>query len=593
MTTILGINAFHADAAAALVRDGRVIAAVEEERFRRIKHWAGFPSEAIAWCLAEAGLSLGQVDHIAINTQPRAHRLRKVAYTLSSRPSPRFLWDRWKNKRERAGLAQQLSDAFPDQVLKARLHFVEHHRAHLASAFFASPFEKAAVVSVDGFGDFASSAWGLGQGSTLMLEDHIFFPHSLGAFYTAITQFLGFSHYGDEYKVMGLAPYGKPIFLPEMRQIVQLLPYGGFQLNLRFFTHATQRLPHQWSHGSPVVGTHFSDSLIDLLGPARSTNQPLDQRHKDIARSAQAMYEEAFFHLLHALHRRHSLDQLCIAGGCGANSVANGKVTRLTPFKQIYVQAAAGDAGGALGAALDVWHQLGRPRCQPMGAAYLGYRPDASDIEALFSDPQIVEQLRSLNCSVVRLGDPDLLNEAALLDQVTTALTEGAVVGWFEGRMEWGPRALGHRSILGDPRRSDMKDILNLKIKRRESFRPFAPSVLKEATAEWFELSSPLDADVPYMMQVYPIREDKRPLIPAVTHVDGTGRLQTVNDADNGRYYRMIHRFYERTGVPMVLNTSFNENEPIVCTPRQALDCFLRTKMDILVIDDLLIRRFG
>ena len=322
-----------------------------KKRFRRIKHWAGFPSEAINWCLADAGISRGHVDHIAINTQPKAQRWRKVAYTLLHRPSPRFLWDRLKNKRQRTGLAQRLSEAFPDQVLNAQLHFVEHHRAHLASAFFASPFQKAAVVSVDGFGDFASSAWGVGNCSTLTLEDHIFFPHSLGVFYTAITQFLGFSQYGDEYKVMGLAPYGKPIFLPQMRQIVHLLPNGGFQLNLRFFTHATQRLPHQWSHGSPVVGTHFSDVLIDLLGPARLPNEPLEQRHMDIARSAQAMYEESFFHLLNA-HRRHPLDRLCIAGGCGANSVANGKVTALTPFKQVYVQAAAGDAGGALGAAL-------------------------------------------------------------------------------------------------------------------------------------------------------------------------------------------------------------------------------------------------
>lgn len=591
MTLILGINAFHADAAVALVRDGQIVSAVEEERFRRIKHWAGFPLEAVTWCLTDAGVSHEQLDHIAINSQPSAHFWRKVAYTLAQGPSPRFLSDRWNNKRERAGLAKQLSKAFPDQVFRAKLHFVEHHRAHLASAFFASPFEQAAVVSVDGFGDFASSAWGVGQGSDLKLENYIFFPHSLGAFYTAITQFLGFSHYGDEYKVMGLAPYGKPVFLPQMRQIVRLLPNGGFELNLRFFTHATQRLPHQWSHGTPVVGTHYSDSMIDLLGPNRSINQPLDQHHMDIARSAQAMYEEAFFHLLHALHRSHPLDQLCIAGGCGANSVANGKITRLTPFKQVYVQAAAGDAGGALGAALDVWHQSGRPRCQPMGAAYLGNRPVASEIGALLSDPQTVEQLRSSSCSVLHLGDLGLSNEASLIDQVTSALMEGQVVGWFEGRMEWGPRALGHRSILGDPRRTDMKDILNLKIKRRESFRPFAPSVLQEATAEWFELNSPLDAYVPYMMQVYTILEHKRPLIPAVTHVDGTGRLQTVNEAENGRYYRLIHRFYERTGVPMVLNTSFNENEPIVCTPLQALACFLRTKMDVLVIDDVLIRR--
>ena len=593
MTLILGLNAFHADAAAVLVRDGQVIAAAEEERFRRIKHWAGFPSEAIAWCLNDAGLNLADVDHIAINTLPKANRWRKAYYTLVHRPSPRFLWDRWRNKQERAGLALQLAGAFPEQPIKAQLHFIEHHRAHLASAFYASPFEEAAAISVDGFGDFASSAWGVGQGANLTLEGQVFFPHSLGVFYTAITQFLGFPNYGDEYKVMGLAPYGQPTVLEQMRQIVRLLPDGRFDLDLRYFTHATQRLPHQWSHGSPVVGTHFSPALSELLGPARSADQPLEQRHMDIARSAQAMYETAFFHMLHALHRRHPLDQLCIAGGCGANSVANGKVTRSTPFKQVYVQAAAGDAGGALGAALDVWHQLGHPRCKPMGAAYLGTRPAPREIELLLAEPQIAEQLVSAGCKLLQLGDAGLPDEAALLDQVSSAITDGLVVGWFEGRMEWGPRALGHRSILGDPRRADMKDILNLKIKRRESFRPFAPSVLQEAAAEWFELASPADADVPYMMQVYPIREEKRPLIPAVTHRDGSGRLQTVTEADNGRYYRLIHRFFERTGVPMVLNTSFNENEPIVCTPHQALACFLRTKMDVLVLGDVLVRREG
>ena len=593
MTLILGLNAFHADAAAVLLRDGRVICAAEEERFTRVKHSAGFPSQAITWCLADAKVSLDSVDHIAINSSPSAHRYRKIIYTLLTRPSPGFLWDRWLNKRERGGLSSQLATAFPDQHIKASLHFVEHHRAHLASAFFASEFYRSAVVSVDGFGDFASSAWAFGDGSNLRIDGKVFFPHSLGVFYTTITQFLGFPNYGDEYKVMGLASYGQPAFLPQMRKIVRLLPNGGFELDLSFFAHATQRLPHQWSHGFPVVAKHYCDSLIELLGPSRSPDSPLEQFHMDIACSAQAMYEEAFFHMLNTLYCRQPTDHLCIAGGCGANSVANGKVTRYTPFKKIYVQAAAGDAGGALGAALDVWHQLGSPRCKPMGPAYLGARPMASEILSLLSDPLIADQLRSSGCSVAQLGDHGLPDESAFLDQVTMALMAGEVVGWFEGRMEWGPRALGHRSILGDPRRSDMKDILNLKIKRRESFRPFAPSVLQELTADWFELTSSLDADVPYMMQVYPISVDKRSLIPAVTHVDGTGRLQTVNEVDNGRYYRLIHRFYERTGVPMVLNTSFNENEPIVCTPRQALDCFLRTKMDVLVIDDVFIRRQG
>lgn len=591
MTFVLGVNAFHADASAALLCDGKIIAAAEEERFRRVKHWAGFPSEAILWCLNDAGITLENVDHIAINTLPSAHRWRKIAYTLAQRPSLLFLWDRWRNKKERAGLARQLSFAFPGMKLGAKLHFVEHHRAHLASAFYSSPFDSAAVVSVDGFGDFASCAWGRGDGSEMSVDGQVFFPHSLGAFYTAITQYLGFPHYGDEFKVMGLAPYGKPIFLDHLRQVVLLQSDGSFELDLRFFTHSTQRLPHQWSNGTPEVGTHFSSALIDLLGPARVAEEPLEQRHKDIARSAQAMYEEAFFHLLCSLHRRQSIDQLCIAGGCGANSVANGKVTRSTPYKQVYVQAAAGDAGGALGAALDVWHKLGHPRCQPMGAAYLGTRPASSEIDQLMASAQIVQKLDLSIFTVSRIGDSCLPDEAALLDHVSIAIAEGLVVGWFQGRMEWGPRALGHRSILGDPRRADMKDILNLKIKRRESFRPFAPSVLQEVTAEWFELASPLDADVPYMMQVYPIREEKRPLIPAVTHVDGTGRLQTVHEADNGRYYRLIRRFYERTGVPMVLNTSFNENEPIVCSPSQALDCFLRTKMDVLVLEDVLVLR--
>jgi carbamoyltransferase len=581
MTLILGINAFHADAAAALVRDGTILGAAEEERFRRIKHWAGFPSQAIAWCLADAGVTLSDVDHIAINSQPGVHRWRKVAYTVARRPDPRFLVKRWRNKRERAGLAEQLRSAFPEQSLRAELHFIEHHRAHLASAFYASPFQEAAVVSVDGFGDFASVAWGHGNGSTLSLDGQIYFPHSLGAFYTAITQYLGFPHYGDEYKVMGLAPYGQPLHLEAMRQIVRLQGDGTFRLDLRYFRHATENLPHQWSQGIPVVGEHWSSELESLLGPARQPDQPLDQRHKDIARSAQAMYEEAFFHLLKALHRHHPSDHLCIAGGCGANSVANGKVTVATPFRRVYVQAAAGDAGGALGSALEVWHRLGHPRCRPMLGAYLGSGPAEGDIDILLGEPATARAVEQAHCLISR---PE---QSELCDQVATAISEGLVIGWFEGRMEWGPRALGHRSILGDPRRADMKDILNLKIKRRESFRPFAPSVLREAVADWFSL----DGDVPFMMQVYPIREEKRSLIPAVTHADGTGRLQTVTEADNGRYYHLIRAFQEKTGVPMVLNTSFNENEPIVCTPAQALDCFLRTRMDVLVLGDVLIRR--
>lgn len=591
MTLILGINAFHADAAACLVRGGRVLAAAEEERFRRIKHWAGFPAAAIRWCLADAGLQLSELDHIAINTQPSAHRWRRIAYTLSQRPDPDFVLQRIQNRRQRSDLAGQLAAAFPEQQLRAQLHFIEHHRAHLASAFYASSFREAAVLSVDGFGDFASCAWGHGIDDNLSLDGQVFFPHSLGAFYTAISQFLGFPQYGDEYKVMGLAPYGKPTYLEAMGQIVELRNDGRFQLNLRFFRHGRERLPHQWSQGAPAVGVHYSAALQELLGPPRSPEQPLEQRHRDIASSAQAMYEQALFQLLDALHRRQPLPCLAIAGGCGANSVANGKVTRCTPFRHVYVQAAAGDAGGALGAALEVWHRLGRGRCQPLQTAYLGSRPAPGEIEALLAEAVVAARLQEAGCRWRRLGETGLADETALLDQVCAALAAGSVVGWFEGRMEWGPRALGHRSILADPRRSDIQEILNRKIKRRESFRPFAPSVLQEAVADWFELSHPSDSSVPFMMQVYPIRPEKRQLIPAVTHVDGSGRLQSVSEAENGRYYRLIRRFQERTGIPMLLNTSFNENEPIVCSARQGLDCFLRTQMDLLVLDHVLVQR--
>lgn len=582
MTVLLGINAFHADSAAVLIKDGIILGAIEEERFRRIKHCAGFPVEAIKWCLDDAGLTTENVDHICINTDPKAHRLRRILYAFKTQANPRFLWNRWKNKKERSDIKQQLSIAFPNQDFKAEIHYIEHHRAHLASAFYASPFIEANIISVDGFGDFASGAWGFGSHSNLDVHGHIFFPHSLGAFYTAITQFLGFPNYGDEYKVMGLAPYGEPKYMDAMHKIIKLAENGKYSLDLKYFQHAGKKnLDHQWSQGTPVVGRHWSNDLEVLLGPARADGQPLEQRHIDIARSAQVIYEDALFNLLNFLYEQTQCPYLCIAGGCGANSVANGKISQRTPFKKIYVQAAAGDAGGALGAALDVWHQLNKSRCQPMLNAYLGFCSNNEEITDLINLESVKLELEQAGCTVAKLDDQ------MICEKVADAIMQGQVVGWYEGRMEWGPRALGHRSILGDPRRADMKDILNLKIKRRESFRPFAPSVLREEVKDWFEI----DSDVPFMMQVFSIQKDKRALLPAVTHVDGTGRLQTVSKEENKRYYDLIKIFHQKTGVPMILNTSFNENEPIVCTPKQALNCFLRTKMDILVLENTLIQR--
>jgi carbamoyltransferase len=577
---ILGLNAFHADSSAALVRDGKLIAAAEEERFRRIKHWAGVPSQAVAYCLREAGVQLSQVEHIAFNQDSRANLLRKMVYFLVKRPDINLVLNRLRNRRARAGLSQLLAQAFPRQTIRAQLHPVEHHLAHLYSAFYVGPFDEAAAVSVDGFGDFSSAAWGTAAGSEISTLGRVYFPHSLGIFYQALTQYLGFPHYGDEYKVMGLAPYGRPVLVDAMRKIVRLLPGGGFELDLKFFRHHREDVSYQWADGCPKFGDLFSPALEQLLGPRRLPADPLEDRHRDIARSAQAIYEDAFFHLLRNLQESSGLTDLTLAGGCAMNSVANGKVRRMTPFRRVYVQAAAGDAGGAIGAAFAIWHKLGGKRTFVMDHAYWGPAFGTENIAQLLAAhlPTII----AAGCTFEEISD-----EKELCRRTALAIAGGKVVGWFQGRMEWGPRALGNRSILCDPRRSDMKALLNAKIKRRESFRPFAPSILEEAVAEWFEES---DA-VPFMMQVFQIREEKRQFIPAVTHVDGSGRLQTVSRRSNPRYYRLIESFSAITNVPMVLNTSFNENEPVVCKPEEALDCFLRTRMDFLVIENTLIAR--
>ena len=576
---ILGLNAYHGDSAACLVKDGALVAAAEEERFRRIKHWAGFPSEAIRYCLDEAGIGLDALDVVAINQDAGANLWKKVAYTVLQRPDVAMVLDRLRNKRERIGVADALRRAFPGQTLRAEVRNVEHHLAHLGSAFLCSPFDEAVVVSVDGFGDFASACWGFGRGTTITVDERVYFPHSLGIFYQALTQYLGFPNYGDEYKVMGLAPYGQPTRIDAMRKIVRLEDDGGFTLDLAYFRHHSEKVEYEWDNGEPVVGRLWTDRLVDLLGPARGKTDELTQHHRDIARSVQQMYEEAFFHLLNTLHRRYPVDAVAIAGGCGMNSVANGRVFRNTPFRRLYVQSAAGDAGGAIGAALVAAGASGGRRGR-MAHAYWGPAYTDDDIAALLDGSR--DALDREQCSARRIA-----GEAALVAETAQAIANGEVVGWFQGRMEWGPRALGNRSILGDPRRADMKDILNLKIKRRESFRPFAPSILREAVKDWFET----DDDVPFMMQVYPIRAEKRALIPAVTHVDGSGRLQTVTADTNPRYHALIEAFRSFTGIPMVLNTSFNENEPVVCKPSEALDCFLRTKMDRLVIGNWMLTR--
>jgi carbamoyltransferase len=581
MSVILGLNAYHADSAACVVVDGRLRAAAEEERFRRVKHWAGLPTRAVDYCLREVGASLADVDHVAVNTNRRANAARKLSFVLRQRPDPGLLLQRLGAAQKRASLAEELHRQLPGERFTGRVHQVEHHLSHLASAYYAGPHNAAALVSVDGFGDFASGAWGTGREGRLEVGGRVHFPHSLGIFYQAMTQYLGFPNYGDEYKVMGLAPYGQPRFLSRLREVVRLNGDGSFALDLRFFRHHREKVAYEWAGGAPVVGRLYSEALEDLLGPARDPDEPLQPRQHHIARSTQAMYEEAYFHLLRALHDRYGGDRLCVAGGCGMNSVANGKIRLRTPFRHVYVQPAAGDAGGALGAAFVVAQRVeGGVLHDQMPHAYWGPAASGAEVDALLQGR--ASELRAAGCRVTRVDDED-----ALSDQVAAAIADGAVVGWFQGRMEWGPRALGNRSILCDPRRADMKDVLNLKIKRRESFRPFAPSVLAEAAADWFEQ----DDDVPFMMKVFQIRPERREQIPAVTHVDGSGRLQTVSKQHNPRYHRLITAFRDRTGVPMVLNTSFNENEPVVCRPVEALECFLRTRMDLLVLDTRIIRR--
>jgi carbamoyltransferase len=577
---ILGINAHHADASAAILVDGKLVAAAEEERFRRIKHWAGFPSAAITYCLAEAGVDINEVDHIAVNRNPRARLMKRAKFLIARRPSIGAVMRRLENRSRINDLRTEIIETFHLDSLEPRLHYVEHHRAHLASAFFVAPFEEAAVLSVDGFGDFVSSMWGVARGNRIEVLGEIGFPHSLGIFYTAMTQYLGFPNYGDEYKVMGLAPYGKPAFLREMREIVQVKD-GRFALNLDYFTHHTVGLDMVWQGGSPVIGPVYSQKLVEALGPARAPQDPMDQRHKDLAASMQAMFEEAFFALANSLYEQTRVPNFCLAGGCGYNSVANGLVFDRSPYRDLYIQAAAGDAGGAIGAAYWIWNQeLNEPRSFVMDHAYWG--PEYNDAAVDHAVEARQDDLREAGCTLERVTDGGVLSR-----RTAEQVAAGNVVGWFQGRMEWGPRALGNRSIVCDPRRADMKDILNHKIKRRESFRPFAPSVLREAVGEWFET----DYDVPFMLQVYQIREEKRALIPAVTHVNGSGRLQSVTESQNARYYHLIEAFRDLTGVPLVLNTSFNENEPVVNTPAEALDCFLRTKMDLLVMGDLMISR--
>jgi carbamoyltransferase len=575
---VLGINAYHGDVSAVLLRDGQLVAALEEERFRRVKHYAGFPTQAIQKCLEIAGIRGTDIAHAAVSRDPKANLLRKGVFALSKRPDFSLILERVRNARKVRDLHGPLATALglpPDDL--PRIHYVEHHPAHLASAFFISPFDDAALCAIDGFGDFVSTSMAAGSDNGMDVLARVYFPHSLGILYTAITQHLGFLGYGDEFKVMGLAPYGKPRFVDDLRHLVTLQDGGMFELSLDYFRHWSDGVQMEWDEGYPTLGAVYSPELDRLLGPARRFDEALTARHEDIAHSLQAVYEECAFHVLNGLWERTNNPRLCMAGGCAMNSVANGKIRTHTPFTSVFVPPAAADNGTALGAAYYAWHQvLDHPRGFVMEHAYWGSsHSDADVVNRLESGGDIEYETSSF------AGEPELCRAAA------TLIADGNVVGWFQGRMEWGARALGNRSILADPRRTDIRDLINTKIKYREKFRPFAPSILEERLDDYFVGGAP----DPFMQHVYPVRPEKRAVVPAITHADGTGRLQTVSERTNPRYYRLIREFDALTGVPLVLNTSFNENEPIVDTPEQALDCFLRTRMDAIVIENTIIRR--
>jgi len=577
VTAILGLNAFHGDAAAALVIDGTLVAAAEEERFNRVKHCAGFPALAAAWCLSDAGIEPGDLDHVAVGRDPKANLGAKVIRTLMRPTSPRFLRARLANASRVRDVRAQLAEALGIQSgdLRAELHNVEHHQAHVASAFLVSPFEEAAVLSVDGFGDFASTMLAVGQGNRFEVLDRVLFPHSLGIYYAAVTQWLGFTKYGDEGKVMGLAPYGDPDrFRAELRRLVY--PSGDvFELGLDYFVHHREGVDMTWDEGTPTIGRLYSERLLELLGPAREPDGELTTHHEDVAAAMQAVLEEVYLHVVGRLAERTGRKAICLAGGVALNAVANGMIRPQTPFDDVYVQPAAGDSGIAVGAAYFVWNQeLGRPRGFLMDHAYTGPRFDDDRLEAALEAAGL---------------DGRRMEEDELFPFVAERIAAGDVVGWFQGRMEFGPRALGNRSIVADPRRNDMKDILNARIKHREPFRPFAPSILAPRTGEWYEQ----DYTSPFMIMVYTTRSEKREVVPAVNHVDDTGRVQTVEQHVNPRYWRLIEEFEKLTGVPILLNTSFNENEPIVTTPEDAVETFTKTKMDVLVLGDYVVRRIG
>ncbi|HEV2698632.1 MAG TPA: carbamoyltransferase C-terminal domain-containing protein [Terriglobales bacterium] len=565
---ILGLNMFHADASAAIIQDGKVLFAIAEERLKRVKHYAGFPALAIQACLNTAGAKISDIDHLAVGQDTDANLAEKIRYAIAN-PAKLLNFVRLRRRkhemRDLHHLIAKASDCDPGE-LRFQEHHIEHHIAHIASAYYCSPWEAAAGFSYDGSGDFVSTMTARCEGNQISVLDRVFLPHSLGSFYTMICEFIGYNKYGDEGKVMGLAPYGRDTYCKDIRELL-MTGNRGFELDLDFFKPLGSNEGMQIKpDGTVQLARHFSARMVELFGPPRNPEEEIAQRDMDLAYAMQHCFEEVFFHLLSELHKKVPLENLAMAGGCALNSVANGKLFSRTPFRHTWIQPAAGDEGLAIGAALHTYHSvLKQPRSFVMKNSYLG--PE-------FSEARIESSLKSAGVKYAKL------KRGPLLETVAAKIAHGDVVGWFQGRMEWGPRALGNRSILAHPGLPNIKDVLNARIKRREWFRPFAPSIIEERQAEYFEHDHPS----PFMLHVYKIKADKRERLCAVNHVDDTGRLQSVSREENSLYHDLIREFDRQTGIPVVLNTSFNENEPIVCQAEEAISCFQRTKMDAIAL---------
>ncbi len=573
---VLGLNFLHSDTSACIFKNGELIAAAEEERFTRIKHTSDFPVNAVNFCLNEANIDISDLDVITLNSNPLSAIEKKIIYTLKNLKAYILAFKSLTNIKKKISIKNLIKENFGNQKkFQGKIRYIDHHISHIASSSCFSGFDESVNLSIDGFGDFASAAWGTFSNNKISIDNKIYFPHSMGIFYQSITQFLGFKNYGDEYKVMGLSSYGKPVYEAELSKLL-FNTKKGYELNLKYFVHQDKKIIKDDQSGQINYIDLYSNSLFELIGKDRKKDEKITQRHMDIAKSAQVVYEKTLFTLLNILYEKYKIKNLTLSGGCAMNSVANGKILKKTSFDKIYISPNPGDAGGSVGSALQFLLKNKSKIEKNINYAYLGKNYDDEIIQREIENKNLKK-----NFHVEKLSNENLLNF------VTEQLCLSKVVGWFQGKMEWGARALGNRSILADARNPKIKDIINSKIKRRESFRPFAPAILREFTDDWFEINK----DVPYMSEVYKILEKHIKKLPGITHIDGTGRLQTVSELNNLKFYNLINTFYKKTNIPLILNTSFNENEPIVESPEQAINCFLRTEMDMLVLENWIILR--